>query len=1373
MAIINGTPGDDSLNGTSGDDTINGFAGNDVILARQGDDVVDAGDGHDLVRGAEGNDILQGGNGDDYLDGGPGDDVLDGGAGFDRAAYHSSPVGVHVDLGIQGVAQDTGAGFDTLIGIEHLSGTVFDDVLTGNNGDNWIWGEGGNDIINAGGGNDLVEVGPGSAVLDGGSGVDTASFLDQISAVGAAVTVSLALQGGAQNTGEGAMTLTGFENLSGGVANDALTGDGGNNILAGDTGNDTLVGGAGDDTLYGDGRIIIDSHDTGTSGPFITYADLAVLADPTLIDGDDVLEGGLGDDVLWGGGGNDTASYAHASGAVQVGLGNAPGSGFSAGADGNDILHDIENVTGSAFNDQITGNAGANVLSGGDGHDQLRGRDGNDTLLGGNGDDFLNGGNGDDIVDGGSGWDRATFATGAVTGVHVDLNIQGVAQNTGQGNDTLISIEHVSGTSFDDTLIGNGGDNWVWGEGGNDTLSGGGGNDLVQTGAPGNVVADGGAGTDTLSVSDNGAGSAPVTVSLALQGVAQATGIGTYTLTGFENLSGSSAGDTLTGDGGANVLAGDAGNDTLVGGAGDDILYGDGRINVDTHNDGGSGPITTWTDIATLGETDGDDLLEGGLGDDILNGGGGIDTASYAHASGAVQVVLGNLPGSGSSSGADGNDILHDIENITGSAFDDDLIGNAGANVLSGGDGHDQIRGRDGDDTLLGGNGDDFLNGGLGNDLIDGGAGFDRAAFATGAVAGVTVDLNIAGPQNTGQGIDTIVNVEHVSGTGFADTLTGNGGDNWIWGEGGNDVLSAGGGNDLVEVGPGNTVADGGAGTDAISFLDQITGAPAGVTVSLALQDAAQATGEGSMTLSGFENLSGGIVNDVLTGDGGNNVIAGDSGNDTLVGGAGDDTLYGDGRINIDTHGTAGSGPITTFADVAALGEADGDDLLEGGLGDDILNGGGGTDTASYAHASGAVQVGLGNAPGSGFSAGADGNDTLISIENVTGSAFDDTITGNASANLLAGGDGHDQIRGRDGDDTLLGGNGDDFLNGGLGNDIIDGGAGWDRAAFATGATAGVTVKLNIAGAQNTGQGIDTLVNIEHVSGTSFADTLTGNGGDNWLWGEGGNDMLSAGGGNDLVSVGPGNVIADGGAGTDAVSFLDQISAVAAGVTVSLALQGAAQATGEGSMTLTGFENLSGGIVNDTLTGNAANNVIAGDSGNDVLNGGDGDDTLYGDGRIWIDSHGTAGSGPITTFGDVFVLDGEADGNDTLSGGKGNDILVGGGGDDVLSGGAGNDNFVFGAASGHDRITDFANKDHIEFDATSGVHSFSDLTLTASGKDTLISWGTGGDTILVEGMKPKQLSASDFQFDAPAAAIFHASDMIDHSAGFAAGIHIA
>jgi Ca2+-binding RTX toxin-like protein len=413
MAIITGTPADDSLFGTPNDDTISG------------------GGGHDYLRGNAGNDHLSGDDGDDYLDGGAGDDVLDGGNGIDRAAFHSSPVGVHVDLNIQGVAQDTGQGNDTLIGIENLSGTLFDDTLIGNGGDNWIWGEGGNDVISAGAGNDLVEVGPGNATADGGADNDTLSLLDQISTAPAGVTVSLAAQGAVQVTGEGTMLLTGFENVSGGVANDILTGDGGNNVLAGDLGNDLLSGGAGDDVLYGDGRIIVDSHDSGTSGPIATYADVAAafsVPEAPLTDGDDILEGGLGDDVLWGGGGNDTASYSHASGAVQAVLGNGAAAGSSLGAEGNDTLHDIENITGSTYDDDLFGNNGANVIAGGDGADQIRGNGGDDSLLGGNGDDFLNGGQGNDIIDGGAGWDRAAFATGATAGVTVDLNIAGVAE---------------------------------------------------------------------------------------------------------------------------------------------------------------------------------------------------------------------------------------------------------------------------------------------------------------------------------------------------------------------------------------------------------------------------------------------------------------------------------------------------------------------------------------------------------------------------------------------------------------------------------------------------------------------------------------------------------------------------------------------------------------------------------------------------------------------------------------------------------------------------------------------------------------------------------------------------------------------------------
>ncbi|HYI39418.1 MAG TPA: calcium-binding protein [Allosphingosinicella sp.] len=644
MAIINGTSDNDFLNGTAGDDTIAALAGNDLVLAREGNDVVDGGDGHDNLHGDDGNDILIGGTGDEYLRGDSGDDLIDGGSGWDRVAFFTAMSGIAVDLRIQGVAQNTGVGSDTLVGIEHASGTEFADVILGNDGDNWLWGENGDDSINAFGGSDLVEVGPGNVSADGGAGNDTFSVWANDAAL-AGVAVSLLLQGAAQATGIGTMTLSGFENLSGSDGDDTLTGDGNSNVLAGDSGNDALAGGAGNDVLYGDGRIIVDTHGTGYSGPITTYVDVeADFPGGGFLDGNDVLEGGDGDDSLWGGGGSDTASYAGSGGGQFVSL----VSGFASGAAGEDDLHDIENVLGSAHDDQMLGNSGANVLTGGNGHDYVRAGGGSDILSGGDGDDYLVGGFGDDRIDGGAGWDRAAFYHDTATGVTVNLNIQGVAQNTGQGMDTLVGIEHASGTPFDDVLTGNAGDNWLWGEEGNDTFHAGAGNDLVEVGT-GTHVADGGIGNDTLSFYANGTGvTANVTASLLLQGAAQSTGAGSMTLTGFENLSGSYQNDILTGDGADNVLAGDVGNDILNGGNGNDILYGDGRIIVDTHGTGTSGPITTFGDVVSAfpGDPDivsGNDSLNGGKGDDILVGGGGDDLLTGAQ--GNDVFVFG--PGSG------------------------------------------------------------------------------------------------------------------------------------------------------------------------------------------------------------------------------------------------------------------------------------------------------------------------------------------------------------------------------------------------------------------------------------------------------------------------------------------------------------------------------------------------------------------------------------------------------------------------------------------------------------------------------------------------------------------------------------------------------
>ena len=151
-----------------------------------------------------------------------------------------------------------------------------------------------------------------------------------------------------------------------------------------------------------------------------------------------------------------------------------------------------------------------------------------------------------------------------------------------------------------------------------------------------------------------------------------------------------------------------------------------------------------------------------------------------------------------------------------------------------------------------------------------------------------------------------------------------------------------------------------------------------------------------------------------------------------------------------------------------------GDDMLVGGLGNDTLNGGAGSDTASYAGATGSVIVNL----TAGTALGADGNDTLSSIENVIGTAFNDTLIGNSGANTLNGGDGSDTV----------------------------------SYASASGA-----VNVNLATGSATGAGgHDALVSIENVVGSAYGDTITGDANVNVVQSGNGVDVVTLGGGNDI-----------------------------------------------------------------------------------------------------------------------------------------------------------------------------------------------------------------------------------------------------------------
>jgi hypothetical protein len=149
------------------------------------------------------------------------------------------------------------------------------------------------------------------------------------------------------------------------------------------------------------------------------------------------------------------------------------------------------------------------------------------------------------------------------------------------------------------------------------------------------------------------------------------------------------------------------------------------------------------------------------------------------------------------------------------------------------------------------------------------------------------------------------------------------------------------------------------------------------------------------------------------------------------------------------------------------------------------------------------------------------GLDTLTSIENLLGSDFNDTLTGDTGNNVLEGGLGNDT------------------LNGGLGNDTLDGGGDRYRQLCRRHGR-GDGHPGNRRAAEHVNAGLDTLISIENLLGSSFNDALIGNTGDNALQGGSGNDTLNGGLGNDTL---------DGGSGTDTASY----AGAAAGVTVTLA----------------------------------------------------------------------------------------------------------------------------------------------------------------------------------------------------------------------------
>jgi Ca2+-binding RTX toxin-like protein len=264
---------------------------------------------------------------------------------------------------------------------------------------------------------------------------------------------------------------------------------------------------------------------------------------------------------------------------------------------------------------------------------------------------------------------------------------------------------------------------------------------------------------------------------------------------GADNLTGTAGSDTLRGLGGNDTLKGLAGSDRLEGGAGNDTLEGgagaddlDGGNNTDTASYSGAASgvgVDLLGNVGFAGDADFDvyfgienvtgsafadiligdgaaNVLRGGAGEDELDGSGGFDTADYATSKQGVSVSLAQ------SRGFEGDaldDTYSSIENVTGSAFGDELQGDDVANLLNGGKGNDFLNGRGGNDRLKGGAGGDGLFGNLGRDELTGGAGADFFVYGLTADSGVTAATrDLIRDFNRGQGDKLVFELEDAQG---------------------------------------------------------------------------------------------------------------------------------------------------------------------------------------------------------------------------------------------------------------------------------------------------------------------------------------------------------------------------------------------------------------------------------------------------------------------------------------------------------------------------------------------------------------------------------------------------------------------------------
>jgi len=1135
--ILTGNTGANTLDGGAGADTMAGGAGNDIYMVDDGGDVVleASSSGTDEVRatvtytinlytehltllgtaningfGNAATNSLVGNSGDNTLDGGGSTDHLFGGAGDDTyivdtldSITENLNEGTDTVVVVGSVGHTLSANVEnlTLTGTANLNGVgnALDNIIIGNDGNNSLNGDAGSDTISGGAGNDSIAGGSGADTMSGGTGNDTYSVDD----VGDLIT---------ENPGEGTDWVSSSVNytISANVEHLVLTGTAA--VGTGNSGSNTIAGNSSVNTLFG-------------------------------LEGDDVLDGGAGADTLVGGAGDDFYRVDNPGDVVtEV---SAEGTDLVEASISYTLTSEVENLTlsgalnihgtGNTSANTITGNTGANSLSGGDGNDVLNGNDGVDTLVGGNGNDSLDGGSGADTLDGGANDDA-----------YIIDNTSDVilTANESSGTDTVLtSVNYTLGANLENitatgvnviTITGNSGNNVLTGKG-DGTLAGGAGNDTYYIFGNEVVSESASSGTDTVY--------AP-----------------TYTLTSnVENLvligtlNYNGTGNTL-----ANTIIGNSGNNTLDGGTGNDVLIG--GVGNDTY----------------LVNTTADSVTE--------NVGEGVDTVitsvtGYTLAANVENLVLGGSVATG-----------------TGNSDDNTITGNSAANTLNGGDGADVLDGLTGNDVMNGGLGDDvfYVDSSSDNANENASAGTDTVyasvtyAMNTGSRVNVE-NLILTGTSNINGTGNSLVNTitgnsgnNTLDGGAGADSLIGGAGDDTYIVDDVADAISDSGGTDTVQSSISwtldadleNLTLSGSSGIHGTgnSGNNTITGNTGANSLSGA--DGADVLNGGAAvdTLNGGngdDTLDGGAGNDTMDGGDGDDVYVVDSASDTIIDSSGTDTVQSSvtytlaaGLENLTLTGTTISGTgnnasnyLIGSASVNTLTGLDGNDTIDGGAGADTMIGGTGDDLYYISVTTDKVTE---------FAS--EGTDTVIAtvtgytlaanVENLILNGSVANGSGNGENNVITGNSANNSVSGLLGDDTyMLGSGGNDIIN-----ETINGGG--TDTLWITGGTTISDVTASTSGLNDIiayGSGQVTLTNVNSAnsqyyietirfddgffttlmdnntwtSGTSGADTLTGNSSHNVMIGKDGADTLDGAGGDDDIHGGSGNDVVKGGAGAD------------------------------------------------------------------------------------------------------------------------------------------------------------------------------------------------------------------------------------------------